>query len=63
MIYPMVILGALAIVIGFIVNPFDLLFIENMLLHISVDNYEVFNGDKTKIYKAEGRQSLIYLLL
>ena len=56
MIYPMVILGALAIVIGFIVNPLiDLLFIEkHAFAHFITDNYEVFNGDKTKIYKAGG---------
>ncbi len=52
----MLILAGLAIMIGFIVNPLiDLFFIEkHAFAHFITDNYEVFYGDKTKIYKAGG---------
>ncbi len=56
MIYPMLILGGLAIIIGFIVNPLiDLFIIEkHAFAHFITDNYDVFQGDKAKIYKAGG---------
>ncbi|MBA31911.1 MAG: NADH-quinone oxidoreductase subunit L [Chloroflexi bacterium] len=56
MIYPMIILGGLAIIVGFIVNPLIDLFIveKHAFAHFITDNYHVFQGDKEKIYKAGG---------
>ena len=52
----MIILGGLAIIVGFIVNPLIDLFIveKHAFAHFITDNYHVFQGDKEKIYKAGG---------